>query len=172
MMSPSRIALFLLLAALGTVAAQAPAPSADGASPEALLAGLNAVISGPAGHRDWARFRALWLPGARIQFARSGRGGNGTIASESPEDYIKQDDPYFAAHDFFETTLVARTERYANIAQIWTSFALRRSPAGPPTQRGAESIQCLFDGQRWWIANLLDQPESPAQPLPADLSSR
>ena len=168
----SRLAVLVLVAALGTVAAQAPAPASDGASPEALLAALNAVISGPAGHRDWARFRALWLPGARIQFARAGRDGKVAIASESPEDYIKQDDPYFAAHDFYETTLVARSERYGSIAQTWTSFALRRTPAGAPTQRGVESCQFLFDGHRWWFANLLDQPELAAQPLPPDLSSR
>ncbi|MGH9480258.1 MAG: hypothetical protein ACRD1A_13585, partial [Terriglobales bacterium] len=138
--------------------------------PEALLAALNATISGSAGHRDWARFRALWLPGARIQFASVGRDGKTRIGSLTPEDYIAQDTPYFAAHDFYEITLVKRSERFGNIAQIWTSFALRRSPTGPPTQRGVESCQFLFDGQRWWIANLLDEPASAAHPLPRDLA--
>lgn len=163
------------LAGLVGVGAQAPAPApaahaGDGASPEALLAALNATISGPAGHRDWNRFRNLWLPGARIQFARQGRDGKVTIATMTVEDYIRQDDPYFAAHDFYETTLVKRTERYGNIAQIWTSFALRHAPTGPATQRGVESCQFLYDGQRWWLANLLDQPELSARPLPPSLA--
>ena len=170
----SQVLVVLVAAWIGVAAAQAPtaAGSGDGASPEALLAGLNAVISGPAGHRDWDRFRKLWLPGARIQFARVGKGGAVTIATMTPEDYIKQDDPYFAAHDFYEVTLVKRIERYGNIAQIWTSFALRKTPAGADTQRGVESCQVLFDGQRWWFANLLDQPELKASPLPAELAGR
>lgn len=161
----------LLLLTLGSLlgAPSTATTPADGSSPETLLAALNATISGPAGHRDWTRFRALWLPGARIQFARVDRHGKVTISTLSPEDYIRQDDPYFAAHAFYETTLVQRTERYGNIAQIWTSFALRHTPTGPATQRGVETCQFLFDGQRWWLANLLDQPELATQPLPADL---
>lgn len=165
--------MLFLIAALGLAAqARMPPGTSDGSSPEALLAALNAVISGPAGSRDWARFRTLWLPGARIQFARLGPGGKTTISTLTPEDYVRQNDPYFAAHDFYETTLVKRIERFGNIAQIWTSFALRRSPAGPPTQRGVESCQFLYDGQRWWLANLIDEPESPAHPLPLDLTRR
>lgn len=135
-----------------------------------MLAALNATISGPAGHRDWDRFRQLWMPGARIQFATTGRDGKVTLRSETPEDYIRQDDPYFAAHSFYETTLVKRVERFGNIAQIWTSFALRSSPTGAANQTGVESCQLLFDGQRWWFANLTDQPASAALPLPADLA--
>lgn len=39
----------------------------DVASPEAVVEALYEVISGPADEpRDWDRFRALFLPGARV----------------------------------------------------------------------------------------------------------
>ncbi|MGH9472233.1 MAG: hypothetical protein ACRD1M_05785 [Terriglobales bacterium] len=168
MQNLTRLTIALALA-LGAAAGQSLTAAPDGRSPEAVLAALNATISGPAGHRDWDRFRKLWLPGGRIQFARVGRDGKVTISTLTPEDYIKQDDSYFAAHDFYETTLVKRTERFGNIAHIWTSFALRHTPTGPPFQRGVESCQLLFDGTRWWLTSLLDEPASAAHPLPTEL---
>ena len=43
------------------------AKPADVASPDAILAAVYEVISGPAGQaRDWDRFRSLYLPGARL----------------------------------------------------------------------------------------------------------
>ena len=41
--------------------------AADTASPEAIIAALYEVISGPAGQaRDWDRFRGLFAVGARL----------------------------------------------------------------------------------------------------------
>src|ERR1700733_6009058 len=48
-------------------AAEPPAAKpADVASPDAILAAVYDVISGPAGPRDWDRFNSLFAPAARL----------------------------------------------------------------------------------------------------------
>ena len=54
------------LAQDSTVKAMPQADSADVASPEAIVAAAYDVISGPAGPRDWDRFRSLFGEGARL----------------------------------------------------------------------------------------------------------
>jgi hypothetical protein len=55
---------------LGQEAAETPAPPAadpaDVASIDAILAAVYEAISGPAGPRDWDRFRSLFIPEARL----------------------------------------------------------------------------------------------------------
>ncbi len=43
-----------------------PANPADVATMDAIVAAVYDVISGPAGKRDWDRFRSLFIPGARL----------------------------------------------------------------------------------------------------------
>src|SRR5687768_11353361 len=78
--------LLTLIASLGSRAARAQdaarttAPTAsvarpgDVASEDAIIAALYGAISGPAGQkRDWDRFRPLFIPDARLVFARPRR---------------------------------------------------------------------------------------------------
>ena len=68
------IALFLLPTALHAQATDTTPPRAnpaDVASPDAIIAALYDVISGPAGQpRDWNRFRSLFAPGAKSERKR------------------------------------------------------------------------------------------------------
>src|SRR5580700_10401506 len=86
-------------------AAQAATPPAakpaDVASPDAILAATYDVISGPAGPRDWDRFRSLFLPGARLAAVIPGKDGAGLSArSFTPEEYITFGDTYFQKNGF------------------------------------------------------------------------
>src|SRR6266436_1453352 len=83
---------FLLVVALLSVstplrAQQAPAPPPlssrvpaakpdDVKSVDSILHALYDVISGPAGDRDWNRFRSLFVPEARLTSAAKGQGGS------------------------------------------------------------------------------------------------
>src|SRR3970040_2198036 len=74
--------------------AQTPAPPAakaeDVSSPDAILAALYDVISGPVGQkRDWDRFRSLFAPGARlIPTGRNAQTGEYRLTALTPEEYI------------------------------------------------------------------------------------
>src|SRR5271168_5124302 len=86
--------------------ATSPAPPAakpaDVATPDAVLAATYDVISGPAGKRDWDRFRSLFVPGARLIAVQKGKDGNLGARVLTPDDYITRGGPYLEKNGFFE----------------------------------------------------------------------
>ena len=158
------------------VAAEQPpaANPADVGSPDAILAALYDVISGPAGQpRDWNRFRSLFLPGARL--VPTGRRPDGSTGARvlSPEDYVARTTPVFEKDGFYEKEIARRSERFGNILHAFSTYeARRKADDAQPFLRGINSIQLYFDGARWWILTVLWQPETPDSPLPKDYLPR
>ena len=87
----------------------------------------------------------------------------------SPEDYIQHDDPYFQKNGFFEREVARRTERFAGIAQVFSTYESRHAAADPkPFERGINSFQLMHDGRRWWIVTIFWQGETPESPIPQE----
>ena len=150
--------------------ASPPAKPADVSSIDAILAATYDVISGPAGQkRDWDRFRSLFLPGARLIATRPGKTGEIGARTLTPDEYAKVGEPYFAKNGFTESELARHTDRYGNIAQIFSTYASRHDAKdAAPFARGINSFQLLFDGMRWWIVTIYWEEESAANPLPKE----
>ncbi len=151
--------------------AQTPAPVAakpeDVSSPDAILAALYDVISGPAGKRDWDRFRSLFAPGARmIPTRRDAQSGEIRSVMLDPEGYITRSAPFLEKEGFFEKEIARRTERFGNILHAFSTYESRHAAGEKPFARGINSIQLLFDGKRWWVVTIYWQGESPDNPLP------
>jgi len=178
---------FLILSLVGVVAparaqehptstpqvrATAPpaANPADVSSPDAILAALYNVISGPATKkRDWNRFRSLFLPGARLIPTRSAPSGGEMASTLSPDDYAQRAGPYFEKNGFFEKEAARKSERFGGIMQVFSTYESRHNEDDPkPFARGVNSIQLFFDGTRWWIVTIFWQEETPSMPLPKE----
>ncbi|HKW64299.1 MAG TPA: hypothetical protein VJN89_17230 [Candidatus Acidoferrum sp.] len=155
--------------------ASATAPAArpeDVKSIDSILTALYGVISGPAGERDWNRFRSLFLPQARLTAATKNADGSARIRPMGVEDYAKGAGSYFLQHAFFENSIVNRVETFGNITQVFSSYESRRAAAEAPFARGINSIQLLNDGTRWWIVSILWDEERPDNPLPKELAAK
>src|SRR5580692_7885243 len=106
---------------VGTLAGHPDWPAAknpgDVDTVDHLIASLYDVVSGPAGQRDWDRFRALFVPDGRL----------GWIVPESaatkdkqvrksdaffltPDMFMQQNDAYFKTHGFFERSIAIRVD--------------------------------------------------------------
>ena len=96
----------LLVSCLSATAAWAQPASgprtADVASPEAIVAALYDVISGPAGQtRDWDRFKRLFAADARLVPAAPRKDGSAPVAL-TPDGYVQRTNDVFLKSGFFE----------------------------------------------------------------------
>jgi hypothetical protein len=156
----------------GDLASRIPtAKPEDVKSIDAILHALYDVISGPAGERDWNRFRSLFVPEARLTAVSKRPDGTAPVRLLSVDDYVKGAGGYFAKNGFFESAIVNRVQKFGNVAQVFSSYESRRAAAEKPFTRGINSIQLLNDGSRWYVLSILWDEETPANPLPAEMSA-
>lgn len=136
---------------------------------DSILAAVYDVISGPAGDRDWNRFRSLFIPAARLTSATRKNGG--PVRLFDVDGYVQGAGSYFKTHAFYEGAIANRVQKFGSIAQVFSSYASRNAPGEKPFARGVNSIQLFYDGTRWWVVSILWDEESPANPLPAELAN-
>lgn len=140
----------------------------DVSSPDAILAALYDVISGPAGEaRDWDRMKSLFLPEARLIPTFMNQSGEQDYRFWSVQDYIDIAGKNLVENGFFETEIHRVTEDYGTIMQVFSTYESRRNLEDvDPFIRGINSIQLMDDGERWWIVNVFWMGETPQQPIP------
>jgi hypothetical protein len=162
----------LALAALMLFSAGAPAAFAqeakDVGSPDAIVAALYDVISGPAAKaRDWSRLRGLFAPQAKMVAVGNRPDSSYPAAVMTVDDYIGRVTKPFNDAGFYETELARTSEAFGPIVHVFSTYESRHAPGdAKPFQRGINSIQLTFDGSRWWIASLVWRAETERQPLP------
>ena len=147
------------------------ADPSDVASIDAIITAAYDVISGSAGKkRDWDRERSLFIPGARlIPTAKKAGEEDVDLAPQvlDVDAYIARVEPYFQKNGFFEKEIARRTERFGNIAHVWSTYESRHKADDPePFMRGVNSIQLFYDDSRWWIVNIYWQHESTEHLIP------
>jgi len=123
-------------------------------SVDGIIGALYAAISGPAGARDWDRFRDLFAPGARlVPTSRDGQKIVGIVLDV--EGFIARATLAVASQGFYEQELTRREERYGPIVHVWSSYACRHAPSDPePFVRGVNSIQLVHDGIRFRLLTI------------------
>ena len=152
-----------------TPAAPPPANPADVATIDSTIAALYDVISGPAGKRNWDRFRSLFLPGARL--IPTGPRQTGEVGARvlTVEDYVQRAGGRFEKEAFFEREVARRTETFGNIAHLFSTYESRHAKDdAKPFQRGINSIQLMNDRKRWWVVTIFWQGEDEKNPLPEE----
>jgi hypothetical protein len=153
-------------------AVPAPAPavpaanSKDVESIDAIMAALYGVISGPAGERDWDRFRSLFLPEARMGAVRKKPDGSFAASTFTAEGYVQRAGSYFKEHAFFESELSRKTEQFGQEAHVFSTYESRNAAGEKPFARGINSLQLFNDGKRWYVVSIFWDEERPDNQLP------
>ena len=145
-----------------------PADPKDVSSPEALIAAVYDVISGPAGQkRNWDRMRTLFVPDARMIATGKRQSGEITRRVMSVEDYINSSGPYLEKEGFFENEIGSTREQFGNIVHVFSAYETKKTATDEkPFMRGINSIQLWNDGKRWWVITILWQSENADTPIP------
>ena len=146
--------------------AVAPAHAGDVASRDSIVAALYESISGPAGTRDWDRFRALFIPEAQLIAAFKKKDSTIGYKAMSVQGYVDGADKYFKEHGFFEREVSRKFESFGNIAHVFSTYESRETADGRPFERGINSILLLNDGSRWWVVTVYWEGEGPDNPIP------
>ena len=112
---------------------------------------MYAMISGPAGPRDWSRQLNCFLPDARQVRTWVDEAGRPQKLSMSLDEYSANTQPFFDVTDFYEVETDRRIDRFGNMAHVWSGYEARRTPdEEPPERRGINSIQLFRDPQLGW----------------------
>lgn len=169
--------VFAVFVAAGVAAAQQPTGSAgagpapdpaDVTSIDAIIGALYASISGPVGQaREGDRLRSLFLPGAHMIPTGRAPDGTGRYTFLTVDQYLERNADALADMGFRETEVARVTERFGNIAHVFSTYEALRGEETDPFMRGINSIQLWNDGERWWIASIFWQQETPDMPIPA-----
>lgn len=147
--------------------------AADGASIDAMLTALYSCISGPAGQeRDWKRFRALFVPDARLEAVIWRGEGNLSLRVLTVDEYVRTAGEYLKTRGFFEKEIARKTDRFGSIAQVFSTYeAFDAAGSSVPLKRGINSVQLFHDGSRWWIVSVLWDDERPGVAIPEEYLS-
>ena len=150
-----------------TTAATPVANPKDVQGLDAMVAAIYDVISGPPGARDWNRFNSLFAKDARLIAVRVPKeGGKPDLAVMTPAGYAARGGKYFLEHGFFEQELSRKTDSYGAMTHIYSTYESRETKDGKPIDRGINSMEFFFDGERWWCVEIYWDAERPGNPIP------
>jgi hypothetical protein len=126
----------------------------------AVIDEMYAMISGPAGPRDWSRQRGVFRPDARQMRTGVDADGKPWIKVMSLDEYAADTTPFFAANDFHEVELSREIRIFGNMAQVWSAYQAN-------DRRGINSIQLYREADgRWRIVSMIWDNERPGLELP------
>ncbi|MBT8264184.1 MAG: hypothetical protein KJN75_02500 [Muriicola sp.] len=137
---------------------------------DSTISTLYGVISGEKGvERDWELFNYLFHPDAKLIPSVKNEAGVFTARYMTPEDYINGSGKWLVENGFFEKEINRSVNSFGNITQVFSTYESYRSEADDaPFMRGINSIQLLYDGERWWIINIYWTQESATNPIPKE----
>lgn len=147
----------------------APAKKEDVATVDGIITALYDVISGPAGERDWTRFRSLYKENASMGAVAVMPDGNSRYVHMTTSDYMVNNAPFFMENAFHETELGREVWEFGKIAQIKTAYEFTVGESETPQQRGVNLVNLVRDNGRWWITSILWTTEGADNPIPESL---
>lgn len=129
----------------------------DTSSVDKLIKATYEIISGPAGKRDWTRFKNLFdKEGTMGIIYEDKTDGKILYKKFTPDDYIAKNDPYFLKNGFVEVE-TARNENILNdIAQVFSNYEYTSNNI---SQKGVNTFLLYKDKNRWYISSLIWKEE-------------
>ena len=117
----------------------------------AVVDEMYAMISGPAGPRDWSRQANCFHPDARQVRTWVDESGRPALKMMTLDEYARDTSPFFAANDFYEIETGRRIDLFGNIAHVWSQYEACTAPDdAEPERRGINSIQLFRNPDQGW----------------------
>lgn len=131
-----------------------PQPGSDEFQIQSTVLAVYNVISGPAGRRDWDRFKDLFAPGARMISMHK------EPVVMTTDEYIAKTTPYFKDNAFFERPIDTKIDRFQDIATVRSRYESRHASSDEkPFTTGVNEFQLVRSGDSWKVMTILWQEE-------------
>ena len=121
-----------------------------------VTAALYAVVSAPAGERDWDSVRHWYHPDARL--VRTGIDADGSAFAKvmSFDDYVENVEELLADVRFHEVETSHEVRIFGNVAQLASGYEFRREQGGETLEgRGVNFFTIVYNGRDWKIMSIV-----------------
>lgn len=121
------------------------------------------VVSGLKGEiRQWERDASLHHPKAIYSYKNS----DGSQLTISVSDFHKETEELVMETDFIEYEINREVKVFGNIAHVWSTYETKFEVDGPVERRGINSIQLIYENDRWWIISWVFDKETEENRIP------
>lgn len=121
----------------------------DAKTIDALIKASYEVVSGEKGaKRQWERDIYLHHPEAVYSYFDKQKGGQRTMTLQ---EFHKETDAMVFHTDFYESEINREVRVFGNIAHVWSTYETRLEKDGKVERRGINSIQLIYENDRWYI---------------------
>jgi hypothetical protein len=135
----------------------------DTSSVDKIVKAVYEIISGPAGQRDWNRFKNLFESDASMGTIYRNKEDQNVYKKFTPDDYIASNDAYFLKNDFTEKEISRGENILKDLAQVFSSYEY---VSGDKKQKGVNTFLLFYYKNRWWIGSLVWKEENLADIAP------
>ena len=143
--------------------------SEDTSTIDGIIKAYYEVISGPAGQpRQWSRDRTLYIPDIRFVAMSQDKNGHPRAHIATHQQFVDASNDMLVKEGFYESEIHRSTQRFGNIAHVFSTYESRTKAGGPVIARGINSLELFYDGKRWWIASAVWDDERPDNPIPPE----
>ena len=123
---------------------------------DSIIDALYQSVSGPNRELDMALQRQIFGPDARLTRTGIGPDGRPWQRHMDLDAYEADTLEFFASTDFYEYETAREAMLAAPFAYVLSEYAAKSDPLSEEILlSGVNSLQCRFDGNRWWIERLL-----------------
>ncbi len=140
------------------------------ASVSAIIKSLYDSISFKKGDTaDWKKMRSLFIPDGRLLIPKRATTDSISLTTEQfvERGKIVFANETFAGKGFRETEIARREEAFGFIRHIFSAYEAVLSDIDDIViGRGINSIQLLWESDRWWIVSMVWDDERPDNPMP------
>ncbi len=139
----------------------------DAKTIDALMKASYEIVSGEKGtKRQWERDNYLHHPNAVYSFTQK-QNGVAKQVTMSLKDFHKETDDMIMETAFYENEINREVRIFGNIAHVWSTYETRLDKNGPVARRGINSVQLIFENNRWYIISWTFSGENEANKIPA-----
>ncbi|TBM99740.1 hypothetical protein EYD45_15095 [Hyunsoonleella flava] len=117
--------------------------------------------------RNWKQFKFLFYPGAKL--IPTGMNQDYVYKAKylTPQEYINNSKKWLKMNGFIEKEISRKVNAFGNIAHVFSTYESYHSKDDEkPFMRGINSIQLVYDEDRWWIVNIFWAQETEEYMIP------